>query len=431
MYAISVRNLSKTFRIYDNPADRLKEIFSLKRKKYSQDFQALHDISFDVPKGQFLGILGRNGAGKSTLLKIISGKYVATSGIVEINGSVSLLQLQAGFNKELTGIDNVRFAVNLLGYDDSKRSEIIAEIIEFSDLGEFINHPVKTYSSGMYSRLSFAVAIAIDPEILIVDEVLSVGDMRFTSKCLRRMHEIKTKGTTVIIVTHDVNKVAVFCNKALWLKDGRIEALGDAKDISEKYRDYMMLGEVAEKKDKDKYSAPIAKASTDGIVDSESPLGDDYIEWLDLKDFPCVQKGNIKITHAALYRKKPHEKASVFSRGEHLLLYLKICSTEQLSDIVVGWVLIDKQGLIALHSSSEFCGKTIAFVDKGSSRVCCFDVKIPPLRNSEYIFSVGIRQYDQVIFKVNEALPIQISSEDSDSRQGGYIIVENTEFYCR
>jgi len=424
MYAISVRNLSKTFRIYDDPADRLKEIFSFRRKKYSQDFQALHDISFDVPKGQFLGVLGRNGAGKSTLLKIISGKYVATSGTVEVNGSISLLQLQAGFNKELTGIDNVRFAVNFLGYDDCKLSEVIAEIIEFADLGEFINHPVKTYSSGMYSRLSFAVAIAIDPEILIVDEVLSVGDMRFTSKCLRRMHEIKKKGTTVILVTHDVVKVAVFCDKALWLKDGRIEAIGDAKEISEKYRDYMMLGEVAEKKDIGNAPSPIAKAST-------SSLGDDDIEWLDLKDFPFVQKGNIKITHAALYRKEPHEKSSIFSRGEHFLLYLKICSTEKLKDIVVGWVLVDKQGLIALHSNSEFCGKTIAFVDKGSSRVCCFDVKIPPLRNSRYIFSVGIKQYDQIIFKLNEALPIQISSKDSDSRQGGYIIVEDAEFYCR
>lgn len=433
--AISVHGLSKTFKIYDKPADRLKEALSLSRKKYSRNFPALHDISFDVPKGEFLGILGRNGAGKSTLLKILAGEYIATTGTVKIDGSISLLQLGAGFNREQTGIENVKFAVNFLGYNDDKLSDLIDEIVEFADIGEFINHPIKTYSSGMHSRLSFAVAITVDPEILIVDEVLSVGDMRFTAKCLRRMHEIKKKGATVILVTHDVSKVAIFCDRALWLKDGRIEALGDAKEISEKYRDYMMLGEVPEvvqEKDstvieplKDEMELQVAD-----VEDSKSPVFED-IEWIDLKDFPCVQKENIKITHAALYQKKNHQKASIFSRGDHVLMYLKIYSSEQLSGIGVGWSLTDKQGLVACHSNSDFCGHQIDVVDKGSMLMCCFDIKIPPLRNSEYIFSVGIRQYDQIIFKANDVLPIQILSNDKNSLQGGYVIVDDVEFSAK
>lgn len=423
--AISVHSLSKTFKIYDKPADRLKEIFSFSRKKYSRDFKALHGINFVVPKGEFLGILGRNGAGKSTLLRILSGEYITSSGTIKINGSISLLQLGVGLNRELTGIENVKFAVKFLGYDKNELSSLINEIVEFADLGKFIHHPIKTYSSGMYARLSFAIAISVDPDILIVDEVLAVGDMRFASKCLRKMHEIKKKGKTVILVTHDVTKVAVFCDRALWLKNGRIEAIGDAKEISGMYHDYMMLGDVP-KVENNRNSTPMEDQAHEGMG-LESSMVDD-IEWIDLQYFPCLQKEGIKISHAALYRKDNHTKASIFSRGEHVLIYHKIYSASELRDIVVGWILTDKQGLVALHGSSEFCGEKIDVVNKGSTLVCCFDVKIPPLRNSEYIFTFGIRQYDKIIFKVNEALPIQILHTDYNSRQGGYVIVENAKF---
>jgi len=423
--AISVRGLSKTFKIYNKPAVRLKEVFSFSRIIYSDEFNALHDINFVVPKGEFLGIIGRNGAGKSTLLKILSGEYVATSGTVKINGSISLLQLGVGFNRELTGIENVKFAVKFLGYDDDELSDLLDKVVEFADLGEFIHHPIKTYSSGMYSRLSFAIAISVNPEILIVDEVLAVGDIRFASKCLRKMHEIKKKGTTVILVTHELTKVAVFCDRAIWLKDGRIEAIGDAKEISGMYHDYMMLGDVP-KVENDRNSTPMEDQAHEG-VGLESSMVDD-IEWIDLQYFSYLQKEGIKITHVALYRKDNHTKASIFSRGDHVLMYLKIFSASELRDIVVGWNLTDKQGLVALHSNSEFCGEKIDVVDKGSTLVCCFDVQIPPLRNSEYIFAFGIKQYDQIIFKVNETLPIQILHTNYNSRQGGYVIVENAKF---
>jgi len=338
---------------------------------------------------------------------------------------VNMLQLGVGFNKELNGIENVKFSVKFLGYDNDELSDLLDEIVEFADIGEFIHHPIKTYSSGMHARLSFAIAISINPEILIVDEVLSVGDMRFASKCLRKMHEIKKKGRTVILVTHDVTKVAVFCNRALWLKDGKIEAIGPAKEISGMYHDYMMLGDVP-KVDNDTDIAPIEDQVHKG-VNLERSVGDD-IEWIDLQYFPSLQKKDIKISHAALYQKDTHTKASIYSRGEHVLIYLKIYSSSELRDIVVGWILTDKQGLVALHGSSEFCGEKIDIINKGSTLVCCFDVKIPPLRNSEYIFTFGIRQYDRIIFKVNEALPIQILHTDYNSRQGGYVIVENAKF---
>lgn len=242
--AISVENVSKVFRIYDHPGDRLREAFSFKREKRHTDFQALKNVNFEVNRGCFLGIVGRNGAGKSTLLKILSRELTPTAGKVRINGKVSLLQLGVGFDSDLTGIDNARFASKLLGYSDNEVDGMMEDIIAFADIGEFIYHPVKTYSSGMYSRLSFAVGINVDPDILIADEVLSVGDMRFSQKCLRKMREIKQQGKTVIFVSHDIRSVNMFCDVAMWIKDGEIFMHGDPKRVTTSFQNYMLFDKI-------------------------------------------------------------------------------------------------------------------------------------------------------------------------------------------
>jgi len=423
--AIAVRGLSKIYKIYDTPMDRLKEAFSPTRKAYSVKFTALSNIHFSVQQGEFLGVVGRNGAGKTTLLRILSGELGATAGHFEVNGAVSLLQLGVGFNRELNGVENIKFSAKLLGYDDRRTRVMIDEIVKFADLGDFIHHPVKMYSSGMYSRLSFAVGISVDPDILIADEVLAVGDIRFAAKCLRKMQEIKDRGTTVILVTHDVSKVAVFCDRAIWLKDGRIEAMGDGKEIAETYRDYMLLGDLPKKENDDTGEEEGGVAGKDLLPDVSAG---ERIDWIDLKFFSCYQKEKIKITHAALYSKEDRKKASVFSRGDKAVLYLKVSSETMLKDITVGWSLADKQGLIACHTNSGFYGKAIETINKGDEIFCYFDLEIPPLRNSSYIFSLGIKQYEDIIFKANDVLPLQIQSSDPFSKQGGYVIVENCGF---
>ena len=202
--AISVQDVTKVYRLYDKPIDRLKESMSISHKNYHRDFYALKGLSFQVKKGETVGIIGTNGSGKSTILKIITGVLTPTSGEVNVDGKISaLLELGAGFNMDYTGIENVYMNGTMMGYTKKEMDEKLQDILDFAEIGDFVYQPVKTYSSGMFVRLAFALAINVDPEILIVDEALSVGDVFFQSKCYRRMEEIRKKGTTILMVTHD------------------------------------------------------------------------------------------------------------------------------------------------------------------------------------------------------------------------------------
>lgn len=242
--AISVRRLSKAFSIYNRPHDRLKEIFSLSRKVYHNTFWALKDISFDVPRGKIVGIIGRNGAGKSTLLKIITGTLQPTRGQVTADGKISaILELGTGFYPEFTGIKNIYLNGRMLGLTKKDVDAKINKIIEFSELGEFINQPVKTYSSGMYARLAFSVAAFLDSEIMIIDEALSVGDMYFVHKCFNRMKEICSSGRTVLFVSHDLSYVQRLCDRVIWIEKGKIEKDGPALEVSKAYSSFIMRQE--------------------------------------------------------------------------------------------------------------------------------------------------------------------------------------------
>lgn len=200
---ISVRNLTKQYKLYNKPIDRLKESLSPFRKKYHRVFTALDNISFDIKRGETVGIIGQNGSGKSTLLKVLTGVLIPTSGSVSVRGRVSaLLELGAGFNPEFTGMENIYFNGAIMGYTKSEIDQRVDDIIKFADIGDFINQPVKVYSSGMFMRLAFSVAINVDPDILIIDEALSVGDIRFQIKCLDKINEIKKRGVAILLVTH-------------------------------------------------------------------------------------------------------------------------------------------------------------------------------------------------------------------------------------
>ncbi|MFT3961574.1 ABC transporter ATP-binding protein [Propionivibrio sp.] len=228
--AISVRNLGKTYRLFGHPGDRIMQFLSLGMKKYHNKFTALHDVSFDIKKGETVGIIGRNGSGKSTLLQLICGILKPTTGSVKVNGRISaLLELGAGFNPEFTGRENVYFQGAVMGISKGEMDVRFDEIAAFADIGEFVDQPVRTYSSGMFVRLAFAVAISVEPDILVVDEALAVGDARFQARCFERIAAIRGGGGTILLVTHALEQVAHYCDRAMMLHAGGLVA-DDAPD---------------------------------------------------------------------------------------------------------------------------------------------------------------------------------------------------------
>ncbi|RMD86673.1 MAG: ABC transporter ATP-binding protein [Candidatus Dadabacteria bacterium] len=240
--AVVARNICKNYPIYERPQDRLKQMLMRGKRKYYREFVALRNINLSIEKGSSLGILGRNGAGKSTLLQIICGTVAPTSGSVEVNGRVgALLELGTGFNPEFTGRENIYLNGAILGLSKRELSERYDSIVEFADIGDFIEQPVKTYSSGMFIRLAFAVAINIDPEILVIDEALSVGDVQFQAKCFRKFEELRKNNKTIIFVTHSPDQIVRHCTRAIIIESGEIVEDGDPKYISNRYLD-MMFG---------------------------------------------------------------------------------------------------------------------------------------------------------------------------------------------
>ena len=258
--AIKVSNLTKVYKLYEKPTLRLKEALSITKKKYHKDFMALNDVSFEIKKGEMLGIIGKNGAGKSTILKIITGVLSPTSGNVEINGKISaLLELGAGFNPEYSGIENVYLNGTMIGFTKEEMDRKIDDIISFADIGDFINQPVKTYSSGMFARLAFAVAINVEPDILIVDEALSVGDVFFQAKCYKKLEDLKNSGKTILFVTHDMGSVMKYCNRAIIFNHGTIVAEGEPAEMIDIYKKILVGQFDGDEKD------------VDDLIDKDTP----------------------------------------------------------------------------------------------------------------------------------------------------------------
>lgn len=246
-FKIKVSNISKVFKMYNTPMDKMREAFSVSGKILHTDFYAITDLSFSVKKGEILGIMGRNGSGKSTLLKMITGILEPTEGNIEVSGKISsLLELGTGFNMEYTGIDNIFFYGTLMGFTRSQMEGKLSEIISFAEIGDYVYQPVKTYSSGMFARLAFSCAINVEPDILIVDEILSVGDMRFQSKCFNKFKDFKEKNVTILYVGHDVGMMRTFCDRAMWLNKGKLVDIGDPTFISAKYTEFMYLDDITE-----------------------------------------------------------------------------------------------------------------------------------------------------------------------------------------
>ena len=248
--SVIVENLTKKFKLYNKPSERILDMIS--PKSYGEDFYGLRNVSFEAEKGDIIGFVGVNGSGKSTLANILAGIIPETSGKVEVQGNTALIAVSAGLNNQLTGRENIELKCLMLGFNKKEIKALEPEIIEFSEIGKFIDQPVKSYSSGMKSRLGFAISVHIDPDILIIDEALSVGDKAFAEKSLEKMNEFKARGKTMFFVSHSIGQMKTFCQKILWLEYGEVKAFGSVKEVIPQYEAFFKEYKALSKAEKEK-----------------------------------------------------------------------------------------------------------------------------------------------------------------------------------
>ncbi len=413
--AISVKNLSKKYRLYDSPQHRLKEALHPFRKKYHRDFWALRDVSFEVKKGETVGIIGRNGSGKSTLLQLICGTVTPTEGEIKVNGRMAaLLELGAGFNPEFTGRDNVYMNTAIIGLSREEVDARFDEIAAFADIGNFIEQPVRIYSSGMYVRLAFAVAVCVDPQILIIDEALSVGDARFQKKCFDRMNSFKEGGRTIILVSHAPNILKTFPSKGMFIDGGRIRYLGDPVEAVLKYMQTLFPEEQETQKNmncKRASSRKTADEASAGNLKSEE-IDEGYC----LEVVPnetdltkCFGAGGAQLDWVRIYGLK---EPNVFCGGETIKIeVLYSWDINRIKDLLLihrvdcnllfGIRLENKNGVILTNLATMMLG-TEANVDpiKYSSCILNYTLRMPRLAGNDYFLSpqiaIGRQQEDLV-----------------------------------
>lgn len=403
--AINVEHLAKGYQIYDNPHDRLKQfvmpairrLIGKPQKQYFREFSAIYDISFQVKKGEAVGIIGRNGSGKSTLLQMICGTLTPSSGSIQTNGRVAaLLELGSGFNPEFTGRENVYMNASILGLSKAEIDARFAAIVAFADIGDFIEQPVKTYSSGMYVRLAFAVIAHVDADILVVDEALSVGDAVFTQKCMRFIRNFQGKGT-LIFVSHDIASVQNICRSAIWLKNGRIEKIGTAKAISEAYLQYT-LQEIYGEEATLTTIAPIAIADESILASDIEPMID-YGAVASVRDNRQAAKGwktaQVDILSVALSHLSLGKTSGVFEGGERVRMSIRAKTQISLKNPIIGFLVRDRLG------QDLFGENTLAFTERVAMPIAAdrvfegiFEFKLPMLPNGLYAVMVSVADGD-------------------------------------
>jgi len=276
--SIVFKNVTKKYKMYDNPKEKLKGLFH--PEKYGEDFYALQNVSFTAAQGDVIGIIGVNGAGKSTMSNLISGISPPTSGSMKIKGESALIAINSGLNGQLTGMENIELKLLMLGFNKKEIKALVPDIIEFADIGKFINQPVKSYSSGMKSRLGFAISVNINPDVLVIDEALSVGDQTFTNKCLDKMEEFKNKGKTIFFISHSISQVKRFCDKALWLEGGMVREYGLIEEIMPKYEAFLKAYKAWSKEEKKKFQAFLVHRRSNPIethISEEDTITDSVI----------------------------------------------------------------------------------------------------------------------------------------------------------
>lgn len=393
--AIQVDHVSKVYRLYDKPRDRIKEAFSLSRKVYYREHYALHDLSFSVNRGETVGIIGTNGAGKSTILKIITGVLNPSAGNVAVDGRISaLLELGAGFNMEYTGIENIYLNGTMIGFSRKEIDRKLDDILAFADIGDFVYQPVKTYSSGMFVRLAFAVAINIDPEILIVDEALSVGDAFFQVKCYHKFEEFKKQGRTIVFVSHDLGSVNKYCDRVILLNRGQKLAEGAPKDMIDLYKK-VMAGE-----DVDGASKGESASDEQAQADAEGRLWSERME--NNPDCSAYGNGTATILDYCVMDQK-HRITNVLSAGEDYTIRMKVQFHRALSEPVFALTLRNKQGTDICGTNTMYEDFDTGSVKEGDVRVISFTQRMN-LKSDEYLLCLGCTGFKDGDFEVYHRL---------------------------
>ena len=403
--AIEVRGVSKFYNLYERPQDRVKELFSLTKKKYHTLYKALDQVSFTVKKGETLGIIGRNGAGKSTLLKLITGVITPSEGTIETHGEISaLLELGTGFNPEYTGYENIFLNGSMRGFSDEEMQEKVKEIVDFADIGEYMGQPVKTYSSGMFARLAFAVMISFKPEILIVDEALSVGDIFFQQKCNTFMKE-EMKGVTKLLVTHDMNSIANMADRVILIDRGKIIREGKPLEVIE---DYLKLlhtsvfqSEEAAAKDEDARLNAATEAEAEALALEAAAREKEKAEigWVDAPKESIGGAQDILIDRCRMLING--EAVDVVKPGDAVRIELLLHSKKDADNIIIGYTFKDKYGNSIFAQSTLGEGIMIEGVKQGEVRKASLSFHWPEVKEGDYFLTLGLGEgYDQMVHTV-------------------------------
>jgi len=399
--AIRVKNITKAYQIYDKPQDRLKQSLWRGRKQFYREFKALDDVSFEVKKGETVGIIGRNGSGKSTLLQIICGTLAPTSGTVEVNGRVAaLLELGAGFNPEFSGKENIYMNATILGLSKEEIDAKYEDIIAFADIGDFVNQPVKTYSSGMYVRLAFAVIAHVDADILVIDEALAVGDVFFTQKCMRFLSGFMKNGS-VLFVSHDTNSILNLCQTAIWLDQGREKNSGSPKSITESYLEsfYGKIQDTNNTTDKKnigmKEKCSQKKADMRKKFINESNLRNDIELFSFSSDAAGFGAGGVAILDVSLLS-KDNEFLSWVVGGEAVVLRVKCLSKVDILQPIIGFMVKNKLGqtIFAENTFIEYCNNPIN-IPSNAFFNAFFSFTMPIMKVGDYTIAVAVAEGTQ------------------------------------
>ena len=405
---IEVKNLVKSYKLYEKPSDRLKEALR-KGSCYHKDFLAVNDISFSVKKGETVGIIGRNGAGKSTLLKMITGVLKPSSGEIKLSGNVAaLLELGAGFDAERNGIENIYLNGRINGMSKKEIDDSIDKVLEFADIGDFVHQPIKTYSSGMLVRLAFAAAVNVNPEILIVDEALSVGDVRFQQKCYRKIREFKKNGT-VLFVSHDTGAISSFCDRVIWLDGGTIYKEGEPGPIIEEYLSFMRYEiKKDEPEEKEAEEAEVTE-NEDNTFKSGFGTNDAFFTKISLKD----AAGKI---------------VSQIRPGQDIIFDLMISTKKKIEDPIIGFNIKDTLGNELVVSNNIFEKVELPPFEANKSYHYQWKLKFPYLHMGDYPVDMALANgtyavHEQMHF-VTDAIIVKVTDDRLYQEGRGKVVPE-------
>ena len=393
--AIHVDRVSKVYKLYRRNRDRLIESLGLTKKKLSTPHYALKDVSLDIYKGETVGIIGTNGSGKSTILKIITGVLHETSGTVQVNGRISaLLELGAGFNMEYNGIENIYLNGTMIGFSEKEIDEKLQDILDFADIGDYVYQPVKTYSSGMFVRLAFAVAINIEPEILIVDEALSVGDVFFQAKCYRKFEEFKEQGKTIVFVSHDLSSISKYCDRVFLLNQGNLLGEGKPKEMIDAYK-RVLVGQYED--------AGEEKAE----AEAENPSALEY------------GNGQAQILEYYMTDDRGVRTCAII-KGSEFTIHMKVKFTEKISAPIFAFSIKNVLGVEITGTNTMIEKAFLEGVEPGQVKEITFTQKMS-LQGGEYLLSLGVTGYRGDAFEVYHRLyDILNISVVSDKNTVGY-----------